>query len=405
MKKLLISVLLAVSFIATPIFAVEWGGLFRDESGASRKEFTQLSDPSTYTINQSNALYFWLNNAFTEDSSWYLSTEGLYKYKMNLIPGNSPEFVNIVDLDLLKITGQVTSGKTVFNLAAGRFYVFDNTGFIFSQTCDGLSVKFSFPVLDLAFYTGYTGLLNGLTVTMLDETSYATATVGASNQFYSLSHPYAPFILSAEFPTFAGVQTLGIQTSAFLDFNRETKYNRFYADFMMKGPIVGSLFYSFNTTFGFPNFKGVSNYTDITIAGYGGDVLAVYTTIKYASGNNLFFKSFRGVTSSPAYSGVSQPELSGVLIPSVKAIVATSMVDVNFATKCVFVCPAERMSFSGVGFDLGTTVNVFSDLQLSINLESFVDLVAKDSVSEEGEIIRNTGESNYKLTFNLSFAF
>ena len=49
--------------------------------------------------------------------------------------------------------------------------------------------------------------------------------------------------ISAEFPAFAGVQTLGLQASAFLDFDTNTKYNRFYANLMMKGPIVSSLFY------------------------------------------------------------------------------------------------------------------------------------------------------------------
>ena len=165
------------------------------------------------------------------------------------------------------------------------------------------------------------------------------------------------------------------------------------------------MFYSFNTTFGFPNFKEVSNYSEFSIAGYGGDILAVYVSIKYASGNNLFFKSFRGVTSCPAYASLSQPELSGVFIPEVRTLVGTKMVDFDIASKLVLSCPANILTFSGVELDLGSTINIFSDLQLSFSLQGYIDLTAKDIVTEEGDIIKNTGDSNYKATINLSFAF
>lgn len=390
MKKIIASIF-AGFFLTAASFAFEWGGVVKNETSVSVADTSNMGSISSYTLSQSDGLYMWLNSNLTADSSWYLSTEALYKYKYNTA---DHAFTNVVDIDLLKITGQSAIGKGMFNTALGRYFVIDNSGVIFAQTCDGVSLKFSMPSFDIALYGGYTGLLNALNVYTLGETAIS-AVEHPSNQFYSLSYGYVPVLATLELPTFLNNQTLAVQASAFIDLGKE-KYNRGYLNLMMKGPVAGAIFYTVSSTFGVANFdfkNTFSNLTNASFSIFAGNIVAFNIGTTYASGKHGIFNSFRGFTSSTAYFSKSQPELSGVLIPDFDVLFAFGAASIDLSGKIVFGMPNANIDFNGIEFGLDTVVNIFSDLQLNLNLKGYYDIAG------------NNADSYYMATVNLAFAF
>lgn len=360
MKKILVSVLAVLCFLA-PVAALEWGGLVNEEA-----KYTKTGDGS---FRQSNSAFLWVNAPLSGNGLWSFSAEGMYKYTLD-IAGEAKTFNSIADVDLLKLSGVIKAGSSTTTIAAGRFIVADNTGANFSQCCDGLSINANLSKVCVGAYVGYTGLLNSLNVSILG------AQPETVNQFYTLCHAYLPMIVTFELPSIAGNQSLALQGEAFMDAGKGEKYNRFYGNLKMAGPIVGTVYYNLVTSFGFVN-KDIMNYSSLAISAYPSSALAFNVGAEFASGDLGKLKPYTTFTSKTAYNSASAPEMSGCIVPSFDCIFTTGSMFVNVAAKAPLLMPEKKPEFGGVGADVTFIYNVFSDLQAEVDFGYFKDVATK----------------------------
>lgn len=358
MKKILLAVVAAFSLCAAPVFALEWGGLFNDE--------TKVSKTSDFAFHQANSIFLWVNAPIGK--SFAFAGEGMYKFSFD---APDKTIGNIVDVDLLKISGNINfgAGKAVIN--AGRFTVADNTGVNFSQCCDGLAASVLLPKVNLSLYAGYTGLLNSLNVSILGAQEEA-------NKFYSLCHGYIPLLASIEFPSLFANQAIALQGEAFLDTAKENKYNRIYANLTMGGPIAGTVYYSLITSCEFVK-KDIMNYTSLSVSAYPNENIALNVGASYASGNmgGKGLKAYTTFTSRPAYGAASSPETSGCIVPAFDFIYTVGNLFTNVSIKAPLLMPEKKVSFGGVGADVAVIYNIFSDLQTEIDFGYYKDVASK----------------------------
>jgi len=393
MKKLAAILLGSILFTGS-IFAQEWGGIVTNSTKDSISNFT------IHNIEQSNGAYFWLNTAISKDSKWYLSSEAMYKFTYGYYGKEiGSVFNNVIDFDLMKLIGTSELSKGTFSLAAGRYFVSDNTAVIFSQNSDGLMLKYSKPTVTFSGYAGYTGLLNGLNVSMISANrTEAGETVAYSKpdkaKFYCLAHPVVPVILTVDFNSIAANQTLSIQGMGFFDLKDDlsAKAQRYYLDLNLKGPIINALFYDLNSAFGSTNFTAFTNYSKAMLLCYPVPMFSFKTGVEYASGNQAIFKTFTGVTSCTAYNSLYSPEYGGQLIPQLSIVYSASNIYTELMSKAVFKMPQNKITLGGIQENLSVIANVFSDFQTGLEVMVYYDITGNRETNCSGTL-------NIRLTF------
>ena len=378
MKKL---TALAAAFVLTgSLFAMDWGGVIKNNSEVLTPDFSDIS------IEQSDALYMWATQPLSKDGSFYASGEAYYKFKLVNEAGTNT-ITNIVDVDLLKVSGNIEFEECTFTFDAGRFLISDSTGVIFSQTCDGTLEKSTLSLAGFSAYLGYTGLLNSNAVTMLDINGNAYAN---KKGVYVLSHEILPFMYSVDFPVLFGNQSLSVQGAAFIELTQEMN-NRCYGNLVLSGPIANSVYYQLATSIGSVNFKNIMNYSALDVYIFPMNSMLVNTGIEYASGNNGPFSAFRGVTSRTAYNSASYPETSGVLMAKASAGISLNSMYASAAAKFVMDC-ADSFGAKGLEFDVNYSYNIFSDLQVGLDVTAYMDFVTAT-------------ENNYTATLRAAMSF
>ena len=366
-----------LSAVLLPAFSVEWGGIFKNNSKIS-------SNFKTASFKQSDSIYLWSNQYLNKDGSLYASEEILFKFDYY---SSYKIIVNTVDIDLLKITGDFElEGSNLF-FGAGRFIANDLSNVVFAQNCDGLSVKYTLPLVEFSMYAGYTGLLNSNAVVMLDSdgTSFAPA-----NKVYALSHRFVPLSAGVSFPVLFGNQSIELQGNAFIDLAATDK-SRYYGEFKISGPIANSVYYNVVTVLGSESFKNLTNYTAVDFYYFPIRTVMVDGGIEWASGDEGIFKPFTGITSRPVCNSAAYPETSGVL--AVKAVAGVSLKDFYISGTGKVVMPS-ALSYSVKGFeaDVSASYNIFTDLKVGLDATVFVDL--KDST-----------DNNFTATLRVALAF
>ena len=205
MKKIIVSILAATCALSS-LAAFTWSGLIDNNT-----KFSANHDFSALGLNQSNGIYLSAASKLNESGTLRFNAEGLYKYYLNcdLKEGEST-FKNIVDLDLLKLTGEFSVGNGVLGLGAGRFKYSDYSGAVFSQVSDGLYLNYNTQKIKVSLYGGYTGLLNRLNVSMI-ENEYEE-----DENFYALCPKYVP--VTADFEE-ADITKLQGKTLPYVEYN------------------------------------------------------------------------------------------------------------------------------------------------------------------------------------------
>lgn len=359
MKKILSSFIAAFCLFAAPLSALEWGGLVNNES-----RYTKANGNA---FNQSNSVYLWMNTPVTSDAVWTFSTEGMYKF---MFDAPAKVVTNVLDVDLLKLSGSVNAGIGTAQIAAGRFFVADNTGVNFAQSCDGLSINMMMSKLNVGLYAGYTGLLNNLNVSILGGEP------GSTNKVYALCHGFIPLLVNAEFNNILGNNSIAVQGEAFLDTAKENKLNRTYANVTVGGPIIGTIYYSAVTSFGFVS-KQIMNYSSFSVSSYPSDTIAATVGLEYASGSAGKVAAYQTVTSKTAYGAASSPEMSGCIVPSIDAIASMGSLFTEITVKAPLAMPEKSAKFAGIGADVTCVYNIFSDLQSELDVNFYKDVLNK----------------------------
>ncbi|MCQ2575596.1 MAG: hypothetical protein MJ162_02560 [Treponema sp.] len=378
MKKILFTV--ALCALLAPVFAIEWGGVVKNNSQVSTPDFSSAS------INQADELYLWANQPLTEDGSIYASGEVFYSFKY---AGSLPGAVvsNVIDCDLLKVSGAFELGENAFGFNAGRYFVSDNSGAVFSQVSDGASVSFALPMLSLSAYAGYTGLLNGKSVTLLDSSA---AAYSADEGIYVLSHGFIPVIADISFPVLFGNQSLALQCAAFIDTGAE-KDNRYYGNLVISGPVANAVYYKASVVAGSTNFKNVMCYSAADLYVFPTDSFMINAGVEYASGNNGPFAPFAGISSRQVSSALSGPETSGVVLVKANMGISNNALYTGAGAKIVMDC-MDSFGMKGVEGTCTVSYNIFSDLQVGLDVAGYYDLSA-------------SSDSNYSATVRVAMSF
>lgn len=367
--KKIISSFFAV-LVCGSCFAIEWGGLVNVKAVPT----ISIMNPLTVSVQETNDLYFWINTALNKDKSLYLNSELKYEFSW-LKSGDSSVISQIFDVDLLKLSGSLNlANNAILEYSLGRYPITDSTGVVFNQTSDGLFASLTLPNIIFTGYVGYTGLLNDLDVSILDGEGVTEVSGG---NLYSLAHPYLPANLSVEFPVLFGNQSLSLQANAFLDF--KDSYNRYYANFVMTGPINNVSYYKLTSSLGSPNFDGFMNYTSLNFYIFPISNVSVSFGGEYASGNQVIFKPFRTFSSRVAYGSLLSPQTTGVLIPNA-SLTWSSGTAVYTGVTSKFIISIPENGIEKTAAEIGTDLiyNLFSDLQVGLNVDWFIPIGTKD---------------------------
>lgn len=378
MKKI-VTVLASLVLSVFSVFALDWGGLINDNTKFSTADFKS----ETSYLEQSNAVFFWLKAPVNKNIRF--TAEGMYKYVLTANSSYS-NFLNVLDFDLLKLSGNFSLGKGKFSFDAGRFFVSDSTASVFAQNSDGLLVKFLFPAVRISAYAGYTGLLNSYTVSMIDSSEKSENV----EQIYKLAHGYIPLEFRLELPVLFLNQSLGFDFNAFID-AESSKASRYYGNLVLSGPFANSVYYTLSTSFGSENFKNVMNYSSFQLYWFPVSNVMLVAGTEFASGNNSFFSAFKGITYVTAYNSISSPYISSVILPQISMSGTFGKMWINAAAKYAIGLD-ENSGSQGLEFDLKYVYNIFTDLKVGCDVTAYIDLA-------------ETSESQYSVALNAALAF
>ncbi|MGI0528518.1 hypothetical protein [Treponema socranskii] len=363
MKKILYAAFAA--FMLVPLSALDWGGKFNTTTKYQGKKAGSLF------WNQSLGAHAWLTTPINEQLRF--GTDASYEFRYDQ---DGDVVKNIIDINLLKLTGTFHAGKTgMFEFGAGRFSLSDATGIIFSQMNDGVYAKYSIPRVSASTYLGITRLLNSHDVVILRHFSDTTVKTEDASAVYVLGPSYIPLGFSINIPSLFLNQDITIEEWNFIDFSGDD-YHRHYGTLMFSGPILSNLFYSASSTLGTENMRTISNLIKLSLSFYPVKEASVGFSGIYASGNNGGFDSFRGFSSQTAvlasetagfgteYDGKIKTMLTGSYTFLSNICVAPSLA-------LVFACP-EKISYNGFQWRLDAMWNIFHDLQLSSSIYQYI---------------------------------
>lgn len=361
-NRFLITAICALFVFVTPAVSLEWGGIFKNDTQALLPNFNNFS------FSQSNSLYMWITSPLGQ-SGMYFSGEGMYKYTLTVTDGNN-DFVNVADIDLFKIYGDYELNKGTFSFSAGRYMFADSTSAIFIQNFDGASIKYSGRKFAFSAFGGYTGLLNSLAVSMINKDGVVFE---SKNKFYNLANGFVPAGATFEFPSLFANQALSLQALAVLDMGEE-KYNRYYGTLLLSGPLSNKVFYYLASAFGTTDFASIMNYSTFSLYMYPTDIMSVSLGTEYASGKNGFLSPFLGVTSRSVVNSLSAPQTTGAIIPNVSCSFVVDKVYVGITSKVLLAIPESEVQVKGVEADLSFIYAPFTDLQLGLDINSYIDI-------------------------------
>jgi hypothetical protein len=380
MKKIFLSICL-LSFVSFSISAFDWGGILNNNTQGNKTESFGAS------ITQSNALYLWTLSEIT-DTDLMFSSEIMYEYKYNRAKYYS-SFENIFDVDLLRLNGSLYLTKGILDFSIGRFFVSDVTNSIFSQTSDGLLLKYGVKNTDFSFYTGYTGLLNAHNVSILNVDGTTDA---IEKDFYSLCKPYIPITVAVVFKQLFLQQSVSLAANTFIDASKNND-NRFYATITFDGPLSQGIYYDWATTFAAYNFEEVSNYSKLKFHIFITESLYTSIGLEYASGNNGGFEAFRTFTSKPIVSAAETIETSGIILPAITLSRNLDNIYTSFDAKLLLDCANSSVSVWGPEVVASVVYNAFYDLQFCLDASAFWDIKGKGKLT------------NYSATLKVNVVF
>ena len=361
--------------------AVDFGGMITNDS-----KFTNVAGYGNgfgkLALNQKNAASLWLRTPFNQKGTTYFTAEGLFQWErkyFNLSGLDDLQDKNLfaADVDLFKFATQVDTESGKFNVTAGRFFVSDLSGLVFSQTADGLLLSYEVSRLRVSAYGGYTGLLNARVVSILDPSF-----VEDTDKIYQLAAKYAVGALSLSFA--AANQTISAQFLGAFRLENET-YNRMYGELSLGGPLFSTVYYNLNGTLGFASYDG----GDMNMGLLGKAGLTYYAPVKslaigvngvYASGEQGSFKPFAGFTSQTATNALSGwTEYTGII----RTGLAMSLKPVSNlllgATGDVIFNAAESIEYEGFQYGLNANWQIVSDVSLGATMYQYYDKEDSDS--------------------------
>ena len=106
----------------------------------------------------------------------------------------------------------------------------------------------------------------------------------------------------------------------------------------------------------------------------GCEIMSVSLGTEYASGKNGFLSPFLGVTSRSVVNSLSAPQTTGAIIPNVSCSFVVDKVYVGITSKVLLAIPESEVQVKGVEADLSFIYAPFTDLQLGLDINSYIDI-------------------------------
>lgn len=366
MKKLVKLISLAVCALSiSSAFALDYGFLVDNNTS-----FKTNAKKNMYLL-QKDSVSAWVKTPLGQNQNNYFSAEGIYKFEYN---ADVKQIKNFVDINLLKFVfvNQLESGKLETDF--GRFFVVDASGLIFTQNCDGAFVKYSSGSVEVSGYLGYTGLLNGNTVTMINAPTFIG---NDEKKVYDFADRNAIAMVTGYFPSLFAEQSLTVQAAGAFRTDVIT-YNRIYATLGLSGPIAGNLFYSVTGTASFI----LDNGKEMKVSPLVRADLTYYFSIASAGLSVIYAgKDFTGITSQTALNSLAEPEYNNLLKAGIFA--AVKPVD-NLLIKVsgdIAFDGSKNMQLKGIQYKAGVDYQIASDVLIGASWTQYFDINKTDADS------------------------
>lgn len=357
MKKLLTS-LITVLFALSSLSAFSWSGLVDNNS-----KFTAADEFKQLGLNQSNGVYLSVSHNLNETGTIRFTAEGLYKYNLDCnFKSGDAKFKNIVDLDLLKISDDMVIGNGALSLSAGRFRFTDFSGSVFSQTSDGAFVNYSNSKLKASLYAGYTGLLNRLNVSMVENKS------SDSDNFYALCPKYVPVLADFSYKKLFDTNTVGFQAAAFIPVSDENTMKA-YGTLIANGYLGTKFSYDAKITLGTVKFENLMMDAKADVNYYLGTSAMVTGGVEYVSGEQGGIKPFETI-SARAFGGA--PLYNGVIVPKLGIMYASGKLYAKLTERFLIEIPNDSAKFNGFDTTANVTYRLFSDVVIGGDVGAYI---------------------------------
>ena len=363
MKKIFTGVIAAFCLLSSAA-ALSWGGLVDNNTKLSANH-----DFSALMLNQSNGVYLSVNSNLNESGSLRFSGEGLYKYKFNFdLKENEGKLKNIADLDLFKLAGGWTISGGLLSLNLGRFKYSDFSGAVFTQTSDGLYLSYETVNIKTAVYAGYTGLLNRLNVSMV-ENEYKD-----DDQFYALCPKYVPVLADFTYKGLFNYHNAGLQFASYIPVTDDNNM-KLYGTFVMNG-YLGTLA-SYDARFTMGSEKVEDKFDGLMIDGkldlnfFASSNIMITAGGEYVSGAQADgdIKPFMTLTSR---SFGSAPVYNGVIVPKIGLMYAADKLYANLTERIIIAMPEDEAKLDGFDTSVNVVYNLFSDLQIGCDIGAYI---------------------------------
>ena len=376
MKKFTVSLILSLFCVFSSISAFSWSGIVDNNSKLSAND-----DFSAISLAQSNGVYLSAKSKLNEAGNLRFSAEGLYKYSLDCaFKEKQASFKNIADVDLLKVTGEWNIQKGVLTVNAGRFQYSDFSGVVFSQASDGVYAAYDALKFKASVYAGYTGFLNRLNVSMVENE------VTGNEQFYALCPRYIPVMADFAYKALLETNTIGLQLAAYLPASSDYAF-KLYGTLIGNGYIKTLGSYDVKLTVGTEKFDGLMLDAKVDTNFYINSNIVATAGAEYVSGGKAGFNPF--VTLSSRSFG-SAPVTDSVIVPKLAVMYVKDKL-YGSVTERIIISMEDEVKLHGFDTAINVIYNLFSDLQLGGDVGVYI--------SKEKEL------SNYFATIKASLAF
>ncbi len=360
MKKIILTVLLAVSCAFSSLTALSWSGVIDNTSKLS------LDDSFKPTVfNQTNGIYLSLSSKLNEEGTLRFVTEGLFKVNPIMdLNNNKTTLKFIADVDLLKLSGDWAVGSGNLALSAGRFQFSDFSGVVFSQVSDGLYLNYKTAKIRTSFYAGYTGLLNALNVSMVGNQ------LDADDNFYALCPKYVPVLADFSYKGLFGSNTIGLQAACFIPVSDENSMKA-YGTFILNGQFGNIGSYDARFTLGTIKFEDFMLNAKLDANFFVSSTAMLTAGVEYVSGNQGNIKAFETITSRTFGSGLYSPKGNGVIIPKLGVMYSNGKVYASLTERGIIAMSEDETKFDGLDTSATITYKLFSDVLLGCDIGAY----------------------------------
>lgn len=360
MKKIVLTVFLAVSCAFSSLAALSWSGVIDNTS-----KFSFDDSFKAESLNQTNGIYLSLSSKLNESGNLRFVAEGLFKFNpiINFITDDSTVKF-IADIDLLKLSGDWSLGSGNLSLSAGRFQFSDFSGVVFSQVSDGLYLNYKTAKIRTSFYAGYTGLLNRLNVSMSENQAKA------DDNLYALCPKYIPLLADVSYKGLFGSSTIGFQTAFFLPASDENDM-KVYGTFILNGQFGNIGSYDARFTLGTIKFEDFMLNAKLDANFFVNSTVMVTAGIEYVSGVQGGIIPFATITSRTFGSGLYNPLWNGVIIPKLGLMYSNGKIYASLTERGMIAMSEDETKFDGLDTSATFTYKLFSDVLLGCDIGAY----------------------------------